>query len=215
MLSSTYPNIDISDFNIDKPLLVCDADEVIFDFMNCFEKYLNNNNLHFSWKSYALEGNILNKNKKEIHKNLINEIISSFFKDNTFTMNLMIGAKKSLKKLSNIYNVMVLSNIPFDFYDARLRALKKNDLNFPFFANKGPKGKVMKQLAQKFKNDIWFIDDSPFQINSVLMAEKKINTILYVGNSKLEQLIKHNKCWDYFSNNWKKNEEILLNKEKI
>ena len=210
---TTYPNIEIPLLNNNNPLIVCDADEVIFDFMTSFESYLNSQNLLFSWNSYALEGNILDKNKKEIHKDFIKEIINDFFKANAGTMNLMNGAKKSLKKLSSTFNIIVLSNIPFDFYDARSKALKKNNLNFPFYANKGPKGKVMKKIALEFKNNIWFIDDSPFQIKSVQLAEKRIKTILFVGNSKLEKLIQHRKYWDFFSNKWKKNEEILLNTE--
>ena len=212
---TTYPDIDISLLNNNKPLLVCDADEVIFDFMTSFESYLNRQNLFFSWSSYALEGNILDKNKKEIHKDFIKEIINDFFKSNTATMNLMNGAKKSIKKLSSTFNIIVLSNIPYDFYDARLKALKKNNLNFPFYANKGPKGIAMKKIALEFKNNIWFIDDSPFQIKSVQLAEKRIKTILFVGNSKLEKLIKHRKHWDFFSNKWKSNEEILLKLEQI
>lgn len=215
LFPTTFPKIDISLLNNNKPLLVCDADEVIFDFMTSFEGYLNSQNLFFSWNSYALEGNILDKNKKEIHKDFIKEIINDFFKVNTVTMNLMNGAKKSIKKLSSTFNIIVLSNIPFDFYDARLKALKKNNLNFPFYANKGPKGKVMKKIALEFKNNIWFIDDSPFQIKSVQLAEKRIKTILFVGNSKLEKLIKHRKYWGFFSNKWKKNEEILLNMEQL
>ena len=212
---TTYPDIDISLLNNNKPLLVCDADEVIFDFMTSFESYLNRQNLFFSWSSYALEGNILDKNKKEIHKDFIKEIINDFFKANTATMNLMNGAKKSIKKLSSTFNIIVLSNIPCNFYNDRLKALKKNNLNFPFYANKGPKGKVMKKIALEFKNNIWFIDDSPFQIKSVQLAEKRIKTILFVGNSKLEKLIQHRRHWDFFSNKWKKNEEILLNLEHI
>ncbi|MDA9655190.1 hypothetical protein N9T15_01925 [Pelagibacteraceae bacterium] len=211
----TYPTINISVLNDNKPLLVCDADEVIFDFMTSFEKYLNNQNLYFSWNSYALEGNILDNNNNQIHKDFIKEIINEFFKANTCTMNLMKGAKNSLKKLSSAFNIIVLSNIPFDFYDDRLKALKNNNLNFPFYANKGPKGKIMKKIAREFKNNVWFIDDSPFQVKSVQQAEKRIKTILFVGNSKLEKLIQSRKYWDFFSNKWKKNEEILLNMEQI
>ena len=100
---NTHPNINISFLNNNKPLLVCDADEVIFDFMTSFESYLNDQNLFFSWKSYALEGNILDKYKKKIHKDFIKEIINDFFKANTGTMNLMNGAKKSLKKVAKKY----------------------------------------------------------------------------------------------------------------
>lgn len=211
MQPSTYPKINISDINQDKPLIVCDADEVIFDFMNSFERYLNSINLYFNWASYALEGNILNDKKKAIDKNHINEIINNFFKTNTVDMKLVKGAKQSLNKLSKYFNIIILSNIPFKFYEKRKSALNKHNLNFPFYANKGPKGKTIKYIAKIFKKDIWFIDDSPYQIKSVKIEEKRINTILFVGNSKLEALIKKKNISDYFSNAWKDNLKTILN----
>ena len=45
------------------PTLICDADEVIFDFMNEFLIFMKQNDLKFNWKSYALTGNIIKKNK--------------------------------------------------------------------------------------------------------------------------------------------------------
>ena len=60
---NTHPDIKKLVINNNKPLIVCDADEVIFDFMSTFEIFLKSNNLYFNWKSYALNGNILNKNK--------------------------------------------------------------------------------------------------------------------------------------------------------
>ena len=39
----------------------------------------------------------------------------------------------------------------------------------------------------------------------------RINTILFVGNNKLEALIKSKKCCDYFSNAWKDNLKTILN----
>ena len=63
-----------------------------------------------------------------------------------------------------------------------------------------------------FKGKIWFIDDSPYQIKSVKLEEKNVNTILFVGNSKLEALIKSkNKYCDHFSNKWEDNIKTILN----
>lgn len=50
--------------HIDKnlPLVICDADEVIFNFMDSFDKFLNKNGMYFSYATFKLNGNILKKN---------------------------------------------------------------------------------------------------------------------------------------------------------
>ena len=207
----TFPELSTLQIsNISKPLIVCDADEVIFDFMNSFEKYLQSNNLYFSWNSYALNGNILNNNKKALNKDEVHNIINNFFKNKTFTMELVKGAKSSLHKLAQNFNILILSNIPFEFYKERKKALKKYELNFPFFSNNGPKGKALAYISKIYKGDIWFIDDSPYQIKSVKKEAKNINTILFIANKKLEALINNKNYGDFFSNSWKKNTEIIL-----
>ena len=208
----TFPKLITYKIIKDKPLIVCDADEVIFDFMNSFEKYLHTKNLYFNWKSYALEGNILNDKNEALNKSQITNTINSFFMNKTESMSLVEGAANSLQILSEQYNIIILSNIPFKFYKKRKVALKKYGINFPFFANTGSKGKAVKYLSDIHKGKIWFIDDSPYQIKSVKLEEKNINTILFVGNSKLEALIKSkNKYCDHFSNKWEANIKTILN----
>ena len=42
----------------DKPLLITDADEVLLNFVLCFQEYLKKNNLWYDLSSYSLFGNI-------------------------------------------------------------------------------------------------------------------------------------------------------------
>ena len=93
MLVSTYPELDTLNINKNKPIVICDADEVIFNFMESFEQYLLSENLYFNWSSYALEGNILNDKKEAIDKSQINLIINNFFKNRTVSLKLVKGAK--------------------------------------------------------------------------------------------------------------------------
>jgi len=209
--SRTYPKLTTYKVIKEKPLIVCDADEVIFDFMNSFEKYLHTKNLYFNWKSYALEGNIINNNNEALNKGQITNIINNFFQSKTESMNLVKGVVDSLQILSRKYNIIILSNIPIQFYEKRKIALKKYKINFPFFANTGPKGKAVKYISDIHKGEIWFIDDSPYQIRSVKLEEKNIKTILFVGNNKLEALIKSKRHCDHFSNKWEDNIKTILN----
>ena len=207
----TYPELNtLRISNNSKPIIVCDADEVIFDFMNSFEKYLQSNNLYFNWNSYALNGNILNNYKNALNKDEVHDIINNFFRNKTSSMELVKGAQNSLHKLAKSFNILILSNIPFEFYKKRKIALKKYNLNFPFFANKGSKGKALDYISRMYKGDIWFIDDSPYQITSVKKEAKNINTILFIANKKLEGLVNHKNYGDFFSNNWEKNTKIIL-----
>ena len=84
-------------------------------------------------------------------------------------------------------------------------------LDFPFIANIGEKGNTCFEIIKMFKQKTWFIDDSPLQVYSVKKISPTISTILFVANKKLAKLIDKEKCWDYYSNSWKENKNILLN----
>ena len=125
-------------------------------------------------------------------------------------MKLVNGAKRSLHKISEKFNIIILSNIPFEFYELRKCALDKNGLNFPFFANRGEKGTPSSIISNLHNNQTWFIDDSPSQVSSVRKKNINIKTILFIENNKLAKLIKNKEDCDFYSTNWKKNEKILF-----
>ena len=97
MLTNTR-NIKI---NPNLPLLICDADEVIFEFMNTFENFLRLNNLYFSYESFKLNGNIKEiKNNKALESKKISLFIDNFFKKHTYTQKLIKDSKITLEELS-------------------------------------------------------------------------------------------------------------------
>ncbi len=179
--------------------------------MDSFVNFLANREYSFIWRSYALTGNIIDKFGDAISEKNVKKLINNFFKNCAENLKLVNGSKDSILKLAGFYNILILSNIPFQYYDLRLKALINNKLDFPFYANAGKKGKVCSYLYNKFKLPVWFIDDSPMQIDSASKEKCNINTILYIENKKLAKLVEYPKCWDYYTNTWKKNEKILLN----
>ena len=210
-MEKTSPSFKSLIINKNKPILICDADEVIFDFMHDFLIFLETNQLFFNWNSYALTGNIIRKNNKALNEEEVKKIISFFFKAHTLNMKLVNGAKSSLNKISKKFNIIILSNIPFEFYELRKSALKKNKLYFPFFTNRGEKGTPCSIISKLSNKQTWFIDDSPTQVSSVRKMNSNIKTILFIDNHKLAKLVKYKEDCDFYSTNWKKNEKILFN----
>ena len=86
-------------------------------------------------------------------------------------MNTVNGVVNAFKKISKYYNIVILSNIPFEFYNLRKKALIKNNLVY-LFANTGEKGLPVLTFLANLKKT-WFIDDSPFQVSSVKKNNRK------------------------------------------
>ena len=209
ILHKNYKNLNI---NNTLPLLICDADEVLFEFMKSFEIYLSENNMHFTYKSFKLSGNIINLDgNKIIDSNQIPKIISDFFKCYTSKMPLIKGAKDTLKILKKYVNIVILSNIPEESANDRIKLLKKNEMDYDFICNKGPKGEICKELEKLTDKKIFFIDDLPNQIESVKKYTKNIITIHFLQNKKLLKIIPKVKNSDFNTNNWEDVKRIILN----
>ena len=194
--------------NNNLPLLISDADEVIFEFMESFEEYLLLNNMYFSYKSFKLNGNIYNKkNNTPINSNNIPIIISNFFQEYAIKMPLIKGAKSALEELSKVMNIIILSNIPKDYAANRIQCLKNNNMDYAFISNEGPKAIRCSELQKLTNKKVFFIDDLPNQISSVSTNCKSIITIHFLQNKKLLKLLPDVNNCDFQSNNW----ESVLN----
>ena len=189
--------------NPNLPLLISDADEVIFDFMESFEEYLLSNSMYFSYKSFKLNGNIYNQEtNKPIDSANISIIISNFFQEYAIKMPLIKGAKNILEKLSKVMNVIILSNIPKNYAADRIQCLKDNNMNYAFISNEGPKNIKCLELQKLTNKKVFFIDDLPNQISAVSNYCKNIITIHFLQNKKLLKIIPEVKDSDYNVNNW-------------
>ena len=189
--------------NPNLPLLISDADEVIFEFMESFEEYLLSNSMYFSYKSFKLNGNIYNQEtNKPIDSANIPIIISNFFQEYAIKMPLIKGAKSALEKLSKVMNVIILSNIPKNYAADRIQCLKDNNMNYAFISNEGPKNIKCLELQKLTNKKVFFIDDLPNQISAVSNYCKNIITIHFLQNKKLLKIIPEVKDSDYNVNNW-------------
>ena len=77
-MEKTLPSLNTLVIREKKPVLICDADEVIFDFMHDFLLFLQRKQLYFNWDSYALTGNIIRKNNTALNEEEVKKLIFFF-----------------------------------------------------------------------------------------------------------------------------------------
>ncbi|HYM31525.1 MAG TPA: hypothetical protein VEU47_09515 [Candidatus Cybelea sp.] len=195
--------IDALDLVKGRPLIVSDADEVLFAFMAGFERHLEASDLYFHWGSYALTGNVRRRHDDEpLSGEAVREVLARFFASETESLDPVPGAADALKALSARAQIVVLSNVPLDQRDARRRALARHGMDYPLIANIGGKGEAVRALEARVEAPVVFLDDIPRQHTSVRGSAAATLCVHLVADPRLAKLLGQADDSDHRVDNW-------------
>ena len=176
----------------DRPLLITDADEVLFAFMAAFERHLHANDTYFNWASYRLNGNIIARaDEKPVENPRVKALIAAFFDEHTRNIDPLDGAAEAMAALvaERGLQIVVLSNVPALRHGDRQWALARHGMDYPLIANEGAKGAAVAFLAARTRAPVFFIDDAPSHHDDVALHADHVRRIHFVGNPRLAELI--------------------------
>ena len=173
-----------------KPLVIVDADEVLFYFMRGLERFLESRDLYFDWASYALHGNIRQRrDNAPVAAEILHPLLQRFFADATEDLEPVDGAAQALAELSRTAQVVVLSNVPMPARGARIRALARHGMAFPLIANTGPKGPAVAFMLKQTMASAVFVDDIPHNHKSVAEMAPEVHRLHYIADTRLAALL--------------------------
>lgn len=173
-----------------KPLLIVDADEVLFYFMRGLERFLESRDLYFDWASYALHGNIRRRrDDAPVAAEILHPLLQRFFAEATEGLEPVEGAANALTELSRTSQVVILSNVPMPARGARIRALARHGMAFPLIANTGPKGPAVAFMLKQAMAPAVFIDDIPHNHKSVAEMAPAVHRLHYIADPRLAALL--------------------------
>lgn len=160
--------IDALELERDRPLIICDVDEVVVHFVRCLEEYLDENGCWLDKTSFALNGNIRLKSTNEpVPTHRVGELLYGCFDAKTHIMEMIDGAADSLHQLQTMAEIVMLTNLPERYLEQRVANLEGHGMFYPVIANSGHKGPAVEALIDGLAHDVIFIDDSPNNIESV------------------------------------------------
>ncbi len=173
-----------------RPLMLVDADEVILQFASCLEEFLHENELYFDMASFALTGNIKRKaDDQAIAAEEIGALIGQFFVEKTEHQPPVKGAPEALASLSERAQIVVVTNVPLQQREARIRSLKKHNMDYPVVANIGLKGAIIRYIADMVDTPVYFIDDLPHNLTSVAQEADEVHRIHFIADERLAKLL--------------------------
>lgn len=174
----------------EKPLLICDADEVLLQFVKALESFLVDNDHYLDVSSFALTGNIRRKaDDVPADAAQVRDLIGAFFAAKAEHIPAVPGAADALNRLAERAQIVIVSNIPLAQRESRLKGLARQDMPYPLIANSGGKGAVVRRLADQVSAPVLFIDDIPQNISSVAESANHVHRIHFIADPRLAGML--------------------------
>lgn len=173
-----------------RPLIICDADEVLLRFLAGLERFLERNGCYLDLTSFRIHGNVKHQATREaVTDEAVTKLIADFFASDTRHLEPVEGAADALRKLSKAAQIVILSNLPETSRGARIENLVEHGMPYPVIAGKGPKGPVVKDLLGDFSQTVVFIDDLPPNLTSVATETPQVKRLHFIADPRLAKLL--------------------------
>ena len=205
------PQLAALELSANKPLLLCDADEVLFEFMTTFVSYIEDDGYYYDWSTLSLTGNIRSRHDdRTLSPSQVRELINGFFAAHTADIPSVNGAAEALRRLHERgVQIVVVSNLPLAQASARRAALANAGMDYPLIANVGLKGPTVKQHANRVEAPVAFVDDIPHHHDSVARHAAAVHRLHFSANPRLRALQGRVASAHYHPTSWQGLEDRL------
>lgn len=194
-----------------RPLVICDADEVLLRFLDGLERHLHAQELYLDLTSYALTGNIKHRaNDVALSHDDVRKVLGSFYDGPGLSLDAAEGAAQALNRFAAHASVVVLSNVSPQAAAGRARNLADHGMAFPVIPNEGMKGAAVHALAARTQGPVVFIDDSAWHHASVAEYGAGVHLIHFVADPRLLKLTKPSAHARLFTGDWRAAESDIL-----
>ena len=151
-----------------RPLIVCDIDEVVLEFLTPFRDFLRACGRDLLPRSFRLHGNIvLIESGETVADDLVSALQEEFFLRQADWQTPAALAVETLAELAQEADIVFLTAMPPRYAAVRRTLLDRFSLHYPLVATEDAKGLVVKRLHAGRKLPFAFIDDISHNLHSV------------------------------------------------
>lgn len=173
----------------DAPLLVCDIDEVVLEFLTPFMNFLDARGLELQPNSFALNGNIFDKSSNIfVHNQTVKQLIEAFYKEQAKWQTPVNSALSVLANLAPDLDIIFISAMPSQHHKTRLDLLNHFNFTYPLIAKEQSKGPIVKAIHNHRNQPLFFIDDMNYNHRSVRKYHTNAYHIALMANQAFQAI---------------------------
>ena len=173
----------------EKPLLVCDVDEVVVHLVDPFVTIMEERGYELRSHAFQLTGNVFERETgREATQEEVWEGLTQLFKEQERRQGIVDGVVDGLNGLSDSADVIFLTNMPHPFGDIRRAYLASRGLEVPLVTNSRSKVPAIRILASHCTAGIGFVDDTPKNLQQVADALPDVKLFHFMANDTFRDL---------------------------
>ena len=175
-----------------RPLVICDIDEVVLEFLDPFDAYLQSLSYRLYPESYRLTGNIRSLlDDVPATQDMLHEFEDAFFAEQDRWQRPARDAKLVLDSLAGDADIVFLTAMPPRHERVRRALLDSFAITFPMIATEEAKGPIAARLIGERNVPAAFIDDIHTNHHSVRAAVPACKLISLMANQAFRALAPH------------------------
>ena len=167
----------------DRPLLICDVDEVVVHLVDPFVQVLQEQGFYLKSHSFKLTGNVFCKTTdREATQEEVWGGLDQLFREQEVRQSIVDGVTDALNDLSADIDVLFLTNMPHAYRSVRQVHLANHGLEFPTITNTGSKVGAIKTIQHHRDAPVGFIDDTPKNLDQVRDELSNVHLFHFMAN---------------------------------
>ncbi len=178
---------------MNRPLLISDCDEVLLHMVAPFRDWLDEaHHLHFDLESGDFASAIRHKHDgTQLETSKIWPLLTAFFDTEMHRQQAIEGAVAGINALSQIADVVILTNLLEDRAAPRAEQLRAVGIDFPVYCNQGGKSGRMAEIIADYNPSLTvFVDDLGHQHRDIAEHLPDVWRLHLVGEPLLAPHIK-------------------------
>ncbi|MGL5838565.1 MAG: HAD family hydrolase [Sphingorhabdus sp.] len=176
-----------------RPLLISDCDEVLLHMVVPFQRWLDEaHHIHFDLLNSDWGEALRHKHDGTlVERGMVWDLLNGFFTTEMHRQQPIEGAVASLNRLSEIADVVILTNLMNHHNASRAEQLRAVGIEAPVYTNQGGKGVLLAELLEKYRPSVAvFVDDLDHQHESVAATVPHVWRLHFVGEPVLWPRVK-------------------------
>ncbi|MEE9314348.1 MAG: hypothetical protein V3V02_06845 [Rhizobiaceae bacterium] len=175
--------------NHDRPVLICDVDEVVLHLVKPFVTILTERGFKLKTNTFKLVGNVYDaETGREATQAEVWGGLHQLFEEQAERQGLVDGAVAGLSKVAEHIDIVFLTNMPHPYGDKRREYLEANGLDFPLITNTGSKVEAIRRIQSRASQPLGFIDDTPLNLEQVRDALPDVNIFHFMADENFRKL---------------------------
>ena len=180
---------DASNHYHERPLLICDVDEVVLHLVDPFAQVLVDRGYHLKSHSFKLTGNVFHtETGREATQKEVWEGLEQLFNEQASRQTIVDGVVDGLKSVSATTDIVFLTNMPHEFGDIRRNYLADHDMPYPLITNSKSKVPAIKSIMKHTSSPVGFIDDTPKNLDQVREGIPDVHLFHFMANEQFRNL---------------------------